>query len=96
MLHSAGMGTIINPRHALIAVFVIAGAGGLQFTRADKKTAADGSTPSVDVKGTAVRTRIAGLDNFRGQIDFRVSITNRADHSVELDTSQFRCTVELE
>lgn len=95
MLHSAGMGTIINPRHALIAVFVIAGACGLRINRADEKTApADVPTPSVEVKVTAVRTSIAGLDNFRGQIDFRVGITNRSDHSVELDTSQFRCTVD--
>jgi tetratricopeptide (TPR) repeat protein len=95
MLHSAVSDTIITTRHTLIAVLVIVGAGGPRFVRADEKTLpADVLSSSVEVKVTAVTTRIAGLDNFRGQIDFRVRITNNSDRPLKLDNSQFRCTVD--
>ena len=97
MLYSAVIDTTIISRHALIAVLVTVGVGGQQAFGADEETKAaraEVSSQSVEVTVTAVRTLIAGLDNFRGKICLRVRITNRSDRPIELDNSQFRCTVD--
>jgi tetratricopeptide (TPR) repeat protein len=95
MLQSVVKLSHIVQRQTCVALLVFVTAGAQQSIGADEGTkSADNPSPSVELNVMAVRSRIIGLDNFRGQIHLHVRITNRSGHPLELKNSQFRCLVD--